>query len=110
MFFSVLISKNILQVPKAAGITKHIVRFTSTIQVRDPGPAQSTTRKLLQPLQEKLSGWTVQLNSNGSIAIESVIVKVEGDEDDQKHVHVSWTNQDEDLGSYILGFLQTMLN
>ena len=46
---------------------------------------------------------------DGSISVESVLVKVEGDEDDQKSVFVSWTNQDEDLGSYILGFLQTML-
>jgi len=86
-----------------------VVRFTSTVQVRDPGPAQATTLKLLQPLKERLSGWTVQL-TDGSISVESVLVKVEGDEDDQKSVYVSWTNQDEDLGSYILGFLQTMLN
>lgn len=94
---------------KAAGITKHVVRFTSTVQVRDPGPAHSTTLKLLQPLKERLSSWTVQL-TDGSISVESVLVKVEGDEDEQKSVYVSWTNQDEDLGSYILGFLQTMLN
>ncbi|XP_012530305.1 integrator complex subunit 11 isoform X2 [Monomorium pharaonis] len=97
------------EVAKAAGITKHVVRFTSTVQVRDPGPAHATTLKLLQPLKERLSGWTVQL-TDGSISVESVLVKVEGDEDDQKSVYVSWTNQDEDLGSYILGFLQTMLN
>lgn len=97
------------KVTKAAGIMKHVVRFTSTVQVRDPGPAHSTTLKLLQPLKERLSGWTVQL-TDGSISVESVLVKVEGDEDDQKSVYVSWTNQDEDLGSYILGFLQTLLN
>lgn len=85
------------------------MRFTSTVQVRDPGPAHATTLKLFQPLKERLSGWTVQL-TDGSISVESVLVKVEGDEDDQKSVYVSWTNQDEDLGSYILGFLQTMLN
>lgn len=79
------------------------------VQVRDPSPAPATTLKLLQPLKERLSGWTVQL-TDGSISVESVLVKVEGDEDELKSVYVSWTNQDEDLGSYILGFLQTMLN
>lgn len=97
------------QITKAAGITKHVVRFTSTLHVRDSGPAHATTLKLLQPLKERLSGWTVQL-TDGSISVESVLVKVEGDEDEQKSVYVSWTNQDEDLGSYVLGFLQTMLN
>lgn len=62
----------------------------------------------MQPLKERLTGWTVKL-TDGSISVESVLVKVEGD-DDEKNVFVSWTNQDEDLGSYILGFLQTMLN
>lgn len=84
-----------------------MVRFTSTVQVRDPGPAQSTTIKLMQPLKERLTGWTVNL-IDGAISVESVLVKVEGDEGDQKSVYVSWTNQDEDLGSYVLGFLQTM--
>ena len=88
---------------------KHIVRFTSTIQVQDLGPAHATTQKLFEPLKERLSGWTVQL-TDGSISVESVLVKVEGDEDDQKSVYVSWTNEDEDLGSYILDFLQTLLS
>lgn len=79
------------------------------MQIRDSGSAHSTTLKLLQPLKERLCGWTVQLK-DGSISVESVLVKVEGDEEDQKSVYVSWTNQDEDLGSYILGFLQTILN
>lgn len=94
---------------KAAGIPRHVVRFTSTVQIQDPGPVQSTTMKLFQPLKERLTGWNVQL-TDGAISVESVLVKIEGSEDDQKNVYVSWTNEDEDLGSYILGFLQTMLN
>lgn len=88
-----------------------MIRFTSTIKVRDPSPAQATTLKLLQPLKDKLSpgGWTVQL-TDGNISVESVLVKVEDDEDDKKKVYVSWTNQDEDIGSYIYDFLQTLLN
>jgi integrator complex subunit 11 len=40
--------------------------------------------------------------------VESVLVKVEGSEEEQKNVYVSWDNQDEELGSYILGLLKTM--
>lgn len=101
----------VFQVSKTVGITKHVIRFTSTIKVEDPGPADVTTLKLLQPLKERLSpgGWSVQL-TDGSISVESVLVKVEDDEDDKKKVYVSWTNQDEDIGSYIFDFLQAMFN
>jgi len=51
----------------------------------------------------------VKLQDNGSINIETVEIKVEGDNTEQnKNLSVSWTNQDEDLGSYILGLLQNM--
>lgn len=40
--------------------------------------------------------------------MESVLVKVEGSEDEQKNVYVSWTNQDEELGSNILEILQSI--
>lgn len=85
------------------------MRFTSTICVQDSGPAHATTQKLFQPLKDRLQGWTVQL-TDGSISVESVLVKVEGDDENQKSVYVSWTNEDEDLGSYILDFLQTLLS
>lgn len=43
------------------------------------------------------------------IIIETVQITVEAEPNDvSKTVVVSWTNQDEDLGSYILGLLQNM--
>jgi len=92
---------------KEAGINRHLVRFTSTLRMEDPGPASKTAEKLLQLIKARLKDWHVQL-TEGSISVESVLVKVEGSEEEQKSVYVSWDNQDEELGSYILGLLKTM--
>lgn len=92
---------------KEAGINRHLVRFTSTLRMEDPGPASKTAEKLLQLIKNRLKDWHVQL-TEGSISVESVLVKVEGSEEEQKNVYVSWDNQDEELGSYILGLLKTM--
>lgn len=92
---------------KEAGINRHIIRFTSTVHLEDPGPASKTTEKLLKMFTERLKGWNIQF-TDGSISVESVLVKTEGGEDEQKTVYVSWTNQDEDIGSFILDLLQTM--
>lgn len=58
-------------------------------------------------ISDKLKGWTVQFTED-SITVESVLVKIEGAEDEQKTVYVSWTNQEEDLGSFIVDVLRSM--
>ncbi|XP_046999505.1 integrator complex subunit 11 [Schistocerca americana] len=93
---------------KEAGINRHFVRFTSTLRMEDPGPASKTAEKLLQLIKSRLKDWNVQLTEASNISVESVLVKVEGSDDEQKSVYVSWDNQDEELGNYILGLLQTM--
>lgn len=90
------------------GINRHVIRFTSTVRFEDPGPAVRTAEKLKSLLAEKLDGWTITI-SDGNISIESVLIKVEGEDNSTKNIYVSWTNQDEDLGSYILGLLQSMV-
>lgn len=92
---------------KEAGINRHIIRFSSTVQINDTGPSSSTAHKLHTFIKENLPQWGVTF-AEGEISVESVLVKVEGDEDEQKNVYVSWTNQDEDLGSYILNMLNCM--
>lgn len=84
-------------------------RFTSTIKLDDPGTLANTSEKLFVLLKEKLTGWTVTLMENNKISIETVDICVESEtNDNQKTVLVSWTNQDEDLGAYVLGLLQNM--
>ncbi|VEN39741.1 unnamed protein product [Callosobruchus maculatus] len=92
---------------KEAGINRHVVRFTSTLNINDPGPSLTTAHKLHGYIREKLPLCSV-IFSEGEISIESVLVKVEGDDDDQKSVYVSWTNQDEELGSQILNLINHM--
>lgn len=81
-----------------------------------------TIEKLYNMLNERLSGWTVTMNDNNSINVESVNIKIETEEQPaaigsvgqpsvagmHKICNVSWVNQDEDLGSYILGLLQSL--
>lgn len=86
-----------------------ICRFTSTIVLDDPDPIHRTIEKLYNLLVEKLQGWTVTLIENQSISIETVSITVSGEiAETKKSIIVSWTNQDEDLGSYILGLLQNL--
>uniref|UniRef100_A0A182W8Z3 Integrator complex subunit 11 n=1 Tax=Anopheles minimus TaxID=112268 RepID=A0A182W8Z3_9DIPT len=106
-----------------AGIDRHVIRFISKIKLDDPGPPMRTIEKLYNMLNERLSGWTVTMNDNNSINVESVNIKIETEEQPtgivgsigqssvagvHKICNVSWVNQDEDLGSYILGLLQSL--
>lgn len=86
-----------------------IYRFTSKIKIDDPGPSTRTSEKLYALLQEKLTGWTVTMSDKCEIAVASVQLIVESDpKGAHKNILLSWNNQDEDLGSYVLGLLQSM--
>lgn len=84
-------------------------RFTSKIKIDDQGPSTRTSEKLYALLQEKLTGWTVTMSEKCEIAVASVQIVVESDpKGAQKNILLSWNNQDEELGSYVLGLLQNM--
>lgn len=102
--------QNLTDALKEIGINRHVMRFTSKVKMDDSGPMIRTSERLKTILEEKLTGWTVTMQENGCISIESVEVKVEEDEKDskQKNILISWTNQDEDIGAYILNVLQNM--
>lgn len=79
------------------------------MKLEDPGPIIRTVEKLFNLLQEKLTEWPVKIVENNKIGIESVYLTVESENtDNQKNVLLTWTNQDEDLGTYILGLLHNM--
>lgn len=96
------------EVCKEAGINRHIMKFTSTVKLDDADPVLRTGERLHRLLQDKLTDWHVQLRETGEIAVESVEIRIEQKDAKHKQVSVSWTNQDEDLGSYILGLLQNL--
>lgn len=75
----------------------------------DHGTAMRTSEKLFALLNEKLNGWNVTMGDDGKVSVESLLVSVESPaNDNHKTVLVSWTNQDEDLGAYVLGLLQNV--
>lgn len=52
---------------------------------------------------------TVTMSDKCEIAVASVQLVVESDPKSvHKNILLSWNNQDEDLGSYVLGLLQSM--
>lgn len=102
--------QNLNEALKEVGINRHVMRFTSKVKMDDPSPKLRTGETLLTLLREKLSGWTVTMQENCTITIETVEIKIEEDEKDPKHktLLITWTNQDEDIGAYILNTLQNM--
>lgn len=95
------------EVFKEVGVNRHVIKFTSSVKIDDQCPSIRTLEKLYSLLREKLAVWDVNLVDNQSIEIESVSVKVET-ENNEKKILVSWNNQDEDLGSYVLGVIQNL--
>lgn len=90
-----------------AGINRHIVRFSSFIKLENSTPPSvQIVEQLHSLLKEKLSVWEVKLVDSTTISVESVNVKLEGETD--RKICVSWNNQDEDLGRYILGLIQNI--
>lgn len=83
--------------------------FTSKIKIEDSAPNNRIIERLYKLLQEKLTEWTVILLEDSQISVETVIIKAEGENTDQhKNIVVTWNNQDEDIGSYILGLIQNL--
>lgn len=90
-----------------AGVNRHVLKFSSFIKLDNSTPSLQVLEQLHTLLKEKLTVWTVKLIDSQSIGVESVSVKLEEDESDRK-ICVSWNNQDEDLGRYILGLIQNI--
>ncbi|KAL5007893.1 hypothetical protein ScPMuIL_016699 [Solemya velum] len=91
------------------GLEEHQLRFTSTVYVEEDGPPTKTADKIYQLIKSKVSDTPAQYSSDGSITMsDSVLIKVSGDEE-SKSVLVSWSHQDEDLGSYLLQIPKTGL-
>ncbi|XP_041377691.1 integrator complex subunit 11-like [Gigantopelta aegis] len=88
------------------GLEEHHLRFTCTVTVEEDGSINQTADKIYQLIRGKLKECPVQYSSDGSITVSDVLIKVSGDED-TKHILVSWSHQDEDLGSYLLQLIRT---
>lgn len=90
-----------------AGINRHIMKFSSFIKIDNATPSVQIVEQIHTLLKEKLSVWEVKLVDSQTIGVETVGVKLENESEERK-ICVSWQNQDEDLGRYVLGLLQNV--
>ncbi|XP_038052919.1 integrator complex subunit 11-like [Patiria miniata] len=83
------------------GMTEHEIRFTSTVTI--PSMSMEVVQK---KLKRRFPHQSVQLTSDGSILVGSVLVKVAGESEESLDLLVSWPYQEEDLGSSLFTILQ----
>jgi len=107
--FKLLEPERIMQ---EVGLKPHIIRYTSTVRFEDPkksSPAR-LTELIFQKLKQKLKEHhQVQLHGpESTIQISSVRIKVDQTADDEqmKDVFISWADQEDELGSYLVKFLK----
>ena len=92
---------------KEFNMLEHQIRFTSSVTIEDDGSSSQIISRLSQYLKEKLKEATVMSMSiadeNISIS-ESVLIKIsdETHADGIKQIIVSWSLQDENIGSQLL--------
>ncbi|CAG0893057.1 unnamed protein product [Darwinula stevensoni] len=110
---ALLLTDNKLRVIEAdrvyeeVGIPKHEVRSTANVRLSDPRPLANTRESLHQLVQSRVKGERQVVMTDGTISVDSVLVQVDGDED-EKTVLVSWGYQDEALGTYLLREIELM--
>ena len=89
------------------GINKHVIKFSSLIKLETASTNFQIIEEIHTLMKDRLAAWEVKIVDGQSITIESVVVKL-NEENVDKNICVSWESQDEDLGRYVLGLLQTI--
>ncbi|XP_077367959.1 integrator complex subunit 11 isoform X2 [Festucalex cinctus] len=95
------------QALKELGLNEHQLRFTCRVQLHDPHSDSDTLRRIYTHLRSVLKGYAIQHLPDGTVMVDSIVIKVSSspDEGNTKVILLSWSYQDEDLGS----FLSTLL-
>lgn len=89
------------------GVIPHQLRFTERIEIDDHGPVPGLTSALHSLLSQKLGATQVQAVNEYQLSVaDSVCINVQDDEPN-KTVFISWTHQDEALGSKLLDIIKT---
>ncbi|NXP82142.1 INT11 protein, partial [Ramphastos sulfuratus] len=94
------------QALKELGLAEHQLRFTCRVHIQDPRKEHETVLRVYNHL--KGQDYSVQHLPDGSITVESILIQATAHSEDQgtKVLLVSWTYQDEDLGSYLTALLK----
>uniref|UniRef100_A0A3B4TGY2 Integrator complex subunit 11 n=1 Tax=Seriola dumerili TaxID=41447 RepID=A0A3B4TGY2_SERDU len=95
------------QALKELGLNEHQLRFTCRVQLQDPYSDADTLHRIYTHLKSVLKGYTIQHLPDSTVMVESIVIKVSSSAEDTntKVLLLSWSYQDEDLGS----FLSTLL-
>ncbi|NXG59926.1 INT11 protein, partial [Hemiprocne comata] len=105
------------QALKELGLVEHQLRFTCRVHIQDPRKEHETVlrvynhlkgQSLIFSLPRVLKDYSVQHLPDGSITVESILIQATAHSEDQgtKVLLVSWTYQDEELGSYLTSLLK----
>uniref|UniRef100_A0A4W3GTU7 Integrator complex subunit 11 n=1 Tax=Callorhinchus milii TaxID=7868 RepID=A0A4W3GTU7_CALMI len=96
------------QAVKELGLSEHHLRYTCKVQIQDHHSEQDTLNRIYTHLKNILKDYPIQHLPDGSVMVESILIKISATSDDQstKDVLVSWTYQDEELGSYLITLLK----
>ncbi|NWQ93306.1 INT11 protein, partial [Burhinus bistriatus] len=96
------------QALKELGLAEHQLRFTCRVHIQDPRKEHETVLRVYNHLKGVLKDYSVQHLPDGSITVESILIQATAHSEDQgtKVLLVSWTYQDEELGSYLTSLLK----
>ncbi|NXU71937.1 INT11 protein, partial [Oreotrochilus melanogaster] len=96
------------QALKELGLAEHQLRFTCRVHIQDPRKEHETALRVYNHLKGILKDYSVQHLPDGSITVESILIQATAHSEDQgtKVLLVSWTYQDEELGSYLTSLLK----
>ncbi|KAA0706679.1 Integrator complex subunit 11 [Triplophysa tibetana] len=95
------------QALKELGLSEHQLRFTCRVQLHDSHSDSETLGRIYTYLKSALKNYGVQHLPDGTVIVESIVIKVTSspEEPNLKVILLSWSYQDEELGS----FLSTLL-
>ncbi|XP_076804258.1 integrator complex subunit 11-like [Clavelina lepadiformis] len=94
-------------------LKKHELRFTSTVHIPNiHRPTSVAMNQLHGHLKKNLRSHNISINSEENILIDSVLLKAQSSAEEKTDqegmdVLVSWSMQDEELGTYIMDLLRT---
>lgn len=96
------------QALKEIGLGEHQLRFTCRVHIQDSHKEQETVLRIYNHLKSILKDRSVQHLPDGSIMVESILLQVSTSSDDPgtKDLLISWTYQDEELGSFLTSLLK----
>ncbi|XP_059190098.1 integrator complex subunit 11 [Centropristis striata] len=96
------------QALKELGLNEHQLRFTCRVQLQDPHSDPDTLHRIYTHLKSVLKGYTIQHLPDGTVMVESIVIKVSSSAEDTntKVLLLSWSYQDEDLGSFLSNLLK----